>query len=379
MASTNPSRYLRHDLIDWLSQDVLAATRVAVVGAGAIGNEVTKNFALLGVGHVDIFDFDKVELHNLTRSIFLRESDLGRAKAEAVSARASEVDPNLHLSAITGDAWKTLRLRSLPDYDCVVTAVDNFEARLKLNQLCQIARVDMVNAAMDSRWVAVESYPFSSPDPTACYECHLPDSAYERVAQRYSCGGLKRRAHAERKIPTTAITASIAGAFAASTALRLGESRQLPSRRIFVDTIGGGSQVTELVRRDDCPGCAAFGAAPKLVHASRRWNRPGAEPDAETARQVLRLSEALITDYRCANCGMLEIADRYINRKAADFDDSIAFCAGCRQPAIQIEIRDCFRVQELVERFGARPIPVKYALAEINGQTVCFNFEEDDR
>ena len=43
-------RYSRLRLIAWWDQDKLAASRVMVVGAGALGNEVLKNLALLGVG-----------------------------------------------------------------------------------------------------------------------------------------------------------------------------------------------------------------------------------------------------------------------------------------------------------------------------------------
>ena len=84
-------RYARHNLIDWFSQPQLAASKVAVVGAGAIGNEVVKNLALLGVGRVDVFDFDQVKLHNLTRSVLLREADVGQAKAQAVARRAAGI------------------------------------------------------------------------------------------------------------------------------------------------------------------------------------------------------------------------------------------------------------------------------------------------
>ena len=44
------ARYQRHELIDWFSQQRLADSRVAVIGAGAIGNEVIKNLVLLGTG-----------------------------------------------------------------------------------------------------------------------------------------------------------------------------------------------------------------------------------------------------------------------------------------------------------------------------------------
>ena len=194
MDETRTQRYRRHDLIDWFSQDQVAAASIAVIGAGAVGNEAVKNLSLLGVGEIDVFDFDVVELHNLTRSVLLREADTGRNKAEAVAERARELDPHVTVRSIAGDFWDTLSLGRLARYDCAIAAVDNLEARLKLNQMCLIAGVDLVNAGLDSRWVTVESFPFGAAVGSACYECTLPDTAYARVAERYSCGGLRRRA-----------------------------------------------------------------------------------------------------------------------------------------------------------------------------------------
>ena len=109
-------RYRRHEQIDWFSQDKVRSSRIVVVGAGAIGNEVVKNLALLGVGAVDVYDFDRVEEHNLTRSVFLRESDIGENKATAVVRRASEVDPGVRLRAIEGDFWEHLGVSRLAGY-----------------------------------------------------------------------------------------------------------------------------------------------------------------------------------------------------------------------------------------------------------------------
>jgi molybdopterin/thiamine biosynthesis adenylyltransferase len=373
-------RYRRHDLIDWFSQDQVAGARVAVIGAGAVGNEVVKNLALLGCGAVDVFDFDTVELHNLTRSVLLRESDAGRNKAEAVAERARELDPHVTVRAVPGDFWDTLSLSRLQGYDCAVAAVDNFEARLRLNQLCLIARVNLVNAGLDSRWAVVESFPYASSDDAACYECTLPESAYGRIAERYSCGGLRRRARIERRIPTTAITASVAGALAASAALRLGGDPSPHARRRLIDTLGGAGSTSDLERRAGCPGCGRYGRPPQLVHIRNRWATCSKGPDpgleAVTA-QPLQLSDALVTGYECASCGPQEEAARYVGRRAAEFDDGIATCSRCAGASVRVEIRDAFTVGELMERFGRGRVPAKFALAEIGGRAVCFDLEEN--
>jgi molybdopterin/thiamine biosynthesis adenylyltransferase len=372
-------RYRRHEQIDWFSQDAVRSSRIVVVGAGAIGNEVVKNLVLLGVGSVDVYDFDQVEEHNLTRSVFLRDSDIGESKATAVVRRASEVDAGVRLRAIEGDFWEHLGVSQLAEYDCAIGAVDNFEARIRLNQMCLLAGTNFVNAAIDSRSAVVESFPHGDAWGAACYECHLPESAYGRMAERYSCGGLRRRARASQQVPTTAVTASVAGAIAASTALRLGATGdgRPASRRVLIDTIAGGSTVTVLDRNADCAACQGMLDQPVVVRTRNRWAlAPEMNEAGHALGQLLRLSDPLLTGYDCAQCGALPEAARYLDRRAADFDDSIATCPRCAKPAVRIEIRQRFELGELVERFGTRPVPAKFALADIGGRTVCFDFEE---
>jgi molybdopterin/thiamine biosynthesis adenylyltransferase len=372
-------RYLRHSLIDWFSQEDVRAARIAVIGAGAVGNEVVKNLTLLGVGAIDVYDFDQVEIHNLTRSIFLRESDVGAAKAAAVVARAREVDPGVALRAVEGDFWRTLRLSHLAGCNAAVCCVDNFEARLHLNQMCLIAGVDLVNAAIDSRFVTLETFPFAGDGIPSCYECHLPHSAYQRIAERYSCGWLRRAAFAERRIPTTTITASIAGALAASAALRLGATRERAAQRVFFDTIGGASTVTTLDRQPECAGCGMFARRPRVVAAGNDWVRglsDATQSSGTLADSVLRLSDPLITDWQCANCGDHSGGVAYVDRRAADFDDGITVCRACGARAVRVEIREEFLASHLVQRFAGAPPPTKYALAQVGDEWICLDFEE---
>ena len=87
-------RYSRLRLIAWWDQDKLANAKILVVGAGALGNEVLKNLALLGVGNVYVVDFDKIEESNLTRSVLFRSRDCGRSKAEAAAEALRDMNPD---------------------------------------------------------------------------------------------------------------------------------------------------------------------------------------------------------------------------------------------------------------------------------------------
>src|SRR5262249_23038157 len=123
-------RYGRLRLIPWWRQERLAAARVLVVGAGALGNEVLKNLALLGVGTTRVIDLDDVEPSNLSRSVLFRASDGGRSKAEVAAERAREINPEVAVIPVQGDVITDLGLGHFADADVVIGCLDNREARL---------------------------------------------------------------------------------------------------------------------------------------------------------------------------------------------------------------------------------------------------------
>src|SRR4026209_2444213 len=100
LSHPNEDRYERFRLIEWWNQDRLKAASVLVVGAGALGNEVAKNLALLGVGHIWIVDFDRIETTNLTRSALFRGSDVGEWKAQVLATRASEINSDCDIQPL---------------------------------------------------------------------------------------------------------------------------------------------------------------------------------------------------------------------------------------------------------------------------------------
>ena len=94
------SRYDRQERITWWDQDKLTKSRVLVVGAGALGNEIVKNLALVGVGNITIVDMDLIEHTNLSRCVFFRDGDEGKFKAEVLASRAEELNPEIAIDSI---------------------------------------------------------------------------------------------------------------------------------------------------------------------------------------------------------------------------------------------------------------------------------------
>ena len=87
----NTYQALRKGLTSEQSQ-LLQEARVAVVGLGGLGSNVAMWLARLGVGHLLLYDFDKVELSNLNRQYYFLE-DVGKYKAEALLTKLQQVNP----------------------------------------------------------------------------------------------------------------------------------------------------------------------------------------------------------------------------------------------------------------------------------------------
>jgi molybdopterin-synthase adenylyltransferase len=371
-------RYLRHSLIDWFDQDEVSRLSVIIVGAGAVGNEVIKDLALLGVGRFHIVDFDRIEIHNLTRSVLFHDSQVGRYKAEIAALTGTHLNPEAELAYSTADFWDCLSLAEIEKADAVFCCVDNFLARLRLNKLCRIAATDFYNTAIDSRFVAIETYPFSSEPECACYECQLPASVYSRMGERYSCGWLRKRSFQEKKIPTTVLTASLAASAACSGFLhrRFGhgvDEGALPgTSRLFFDTISGHSSVVAIGRNADCPMCSSI--RPRR-HIFRTKNTITAFPFSYLPvgeEVVISFSDQIVTGARCLVCGSQED----IFERADRLDDSLVVCPDCGSKARDIDFSDHMDIRTLAEKLNGRRLPVKYVVFEENDQQFYLELED---
>ena len=137
--------------LSWFRQERVESAKVMVVGCGALGNEVLKNLALFGVGHIWIVDFDKVEIHNLNRSVLYRKADAERRrlKVEAAAERLKELNPNVEIHTIAGDFCHDVGLGLVMEMDVVIGCVDNRWTRFIINRFCMRAGKPWVDGGID--------------------------------------------------------------------------------------------------------------------------------------------------------------------------------------------------------------------------------------
>jgi adenylyltransferase/sulfurtransferase len=217
------SRYDTLKLISWWQQEKVSKTKAMVVGAGALGNEILKNLALVGIGHILIIDFDIVEAANLTRSVLFRAEDIGKLKAEVAAQRLKELNPDVKVAYICGDITSDVGLGVFRSMDVVLVGVDNFGARIFVNRACFKVGTPWLNGGIQE---LVGEFHIYIPGKGACYECNLPTEAYKEIKARLSCL-LPIEEVKQGKVPTTPTIASIIGGLQVQEALKLIHGRKI--------------------------------------------------------------------------------------------------------------------------------------------------------
>lgn len=77
-------------------QNKLGSARVAIAGLGGLGSNVAFSLARMGVGHLHIIDFDKVDITNLNRQQYFLKH-IGMKKTDALYEELMEINPYLEI------------------------------------------------------------------------------------------------------------------------------------------------------------------------------------------------------------------------------------------------------------------------------------------
>jgi molybdopterin-synthase adenylyltransferase len=107
-------------------QGRLAGLRATVIGVGAIGRQVALQLAAMGIERLQLIDFDRVELTNITTQGY-GQCDLGQLKVTAACKAIEAIDPTILVDACA-DRFRPKQSVG----DVVFCAVDNISARASI-------------------------------------------------------------------------------------------------------------------------------------------------------------------------------------------------------------------------------------------------------
>lgn len=208
-------RYKRQETI-W-DQAKLKNTRTLVVGAGTLGNEICKNLALTGIGHITVIDFDTVEEVNLNRCLFFMEKDIGRKKSDVLAESISELNPRTEVRSICCDINTDMGAGLFLEFDIVLGGLDNIMAREKVNKYAYWTGTPYIDGAIEGLNGQMQVI---IPPETACYSCSVPPEMGVMRNIHISCSGTKLDSKG-MSVPMVATTASIIGALQVQEAINI--------------------------------------------------------------------------------------------------------------------------------------------------------------
>ncbi|XP_061760453.1 ubiquitin-like modifier-activating enzyme 1 [Nerophis ophidion] len=135
-------------------QELLAKQRYFLVGAGAIGCELLKNFAMIGLasgdGEIIVTDMDTIEKSNLNRQFLFRQSDVTKMKSDTAAAAVKQMNPSIkitgHQNKVDAETERIYDDDFFESLDGVANALDNVDARLYMDRRCVYYRKPLLES-----------------------------------------------------------------------------------------------------------------------------------------------------------------------------------------------------------------------------------------
>ncbi|XP_018573299.1 ubiquitin-like modifier-activating enzyme 1 isoform X1 [Anoplophora glabripennis] len=135
-------------------QKKIAALKYFVVGAGAIGCELLKNFAMMGLGSQEgkiiVTDMDLIEKSNLNRQFLFRPQNVQQPKSATAAKVIKKMNPEVNIVAHENRVGPETENVYDDDFfealDGVANALDNVDARIYMDRRCVYYRKPLLES-----------------------------------------------------------------------------------------------------------------------------------------------------------------------------------------------------------------------------------------
>jgi adenylyltransferase/sulfurtransferase len=255
------ARYARHLLIPdvgELGQRRLAASRVAVLGAGGLGSPALLYLAAAGVGTIAVIDPDVVDTSNLQRQVVHGVDDVGRLKVDSAAESMARVNPLVEVVRHPVRLDSSNALSVLAGYDLVVDGTDNFATRYLVNDACVLLGIPYVWGSVfrfDGQVSVFWGRSGGGEQQFPCYRCLFPEAPPAGSVPSCAEGGV------------LGVLCAAVGAAQGTEAIKLltGIGEPLLGRLLVHDALQASWR--ELKVRPD-PDCAVCGREPSITRES---------------------------------------------------------------------------------------------------------------
>lgn len=252
----------RQKRVEGWNQKCIANTKCLVVGAGALGNEVIKDLAQLGVRKIYVVDFDDVVLANLNRCVLLREEDVekGITKAKAVAQRVKEINKKVKVVAIQKRV-EEVNPKIYGRCDIVFSCLDNLAARLYVNAYAYSMGNPLIDGGMEGLFGKIQVV---MPPESSCIECTLASKDYQSMWARFSCS-LEEVAPIEKKMPSLPTTTAIVSGMQVQEFIKIAHKisggnvgEPIAGKLWMYSGLTGRVEIVEVGKRVDCNVCRFY-------------------------------------------------------------------------------------------------------------------------
>ena len=131
-------------------QEMLAKSKVAIIGCGGLGSVLSSNMTRAGTGYLRIIDKDRLELSNLQRQLLFDEIDVKKKtpKVEAARNKLIKINSDIQIEAIFDEVDENNISDLIDGFDLVLDGTDNFKTRLVINKACVDREVPFIYGAV---------------------------------------------------------------------------------------------------------------------------------------------------------------------------------------------------------------------------------------
>ncbi len=235
----NLDRYRRQILVKEIGkkgQEILSEKHAIIIGGGGLGSNSANLMVRMGVGSVDIIDFDIVDITNLHRTSVFSESDIGKSKALTLQHKLEEININVRVKGINQKVAIDNIEYLVHDADIIIDGTDSVQLRLLINQVSLNHNLPWVYAGVNGTIGMIMGI---LPNKTPCFQCITQNIADSKSMEIPVLGTL----------PATIATIQCNEAIKMLLGIQ-------PKGLLIYDVWNQTFETIDIQRNPDCPTCS---------------------------------------------------------------------------------------------------------------------------